>query len=409
MTREHITGQVNEPIHRDVVQYAEMGDHRTGSQVDLDTSAWIGDRLEASGLSVEFDTLAFRRFEPEACWIGLYGTRFDALPLWHPTAAGCAPLVAQVVMDSAGADVSGKIILVRFETPMVTPKSEHAAIIHRLFRAGAKAIIGCMPHGSGEIFAPNAIPPHNFEPWPVPVALIAPKHWHVLAHAADLGDKVEFVLRGHDQPRAIARNVVARINRGPRWIIVSTPQSGWFRCAGERGAGVALFLELARWAAKSTDDHSFLFLSSTGHEIGHIGIHNILDQGIPPAPGKTDCWLHLGASVATRAFAEKDGVLTPSGAEPDSWLFCSESMMPSLKQAFSAHDHLSPQVYNRNHGEIRWILERGYDAFSLMGPQRFFHLADDGPEVVDPDLLQKTAATLKQTLAGLPKSSSSAA
>lgn len=389
------------PIYQDVVRYAEMGDHRTGSLVDLNTSDWIADRLRSAGVETAFDTLSLRQFQLDECWIGVYGARLNAVPLWHPTAAGPDPIEHQIVYDGDGADVSGKIVLVRFETSMVTPKSEHAGIITRLARAGAKAVIGCIPHPSGQIFGPNVIPPHNQQPWPIPVALIAPSNWHILHSAAKQGHRVTLMLSGQDQPDATAHNVIGRINRGANWVVISTPHTGWFRCAGERGAGVALFLELARWAAKSDLEQSFLFLSSAGHEIGHIGIQNILAQGIAPPPDTTDCWLHLGSSIATRAFAEDQGMLTPDGPEPDSWLFCSQSMQARLADAFGGHDHLAPKVYNRNHGEIRWILERGYDAFSLMGPQRFFHLQSDGPEVVDPQLLDRVATTLKETLSGL--------
>lgn len=403
------TGNDTTSLYRDVVKYAEMGDHRTGSPVDLLTSQWIHDRLTSSGLNTELDPWTLRQFQLQDCWVGVYGMQIDAVPLWHPTAAGEVPLKGQVVVDGDDNDVSGKIALVEFETNMVTPKSEHSDIITRLALSGAKAIIGCIPHANGEIFGPNVIPPHNQIPWPIPVVLIAPANWHILRNAAEIGDSVDFMLSGQDQPEAVAKNVIGKLERGPRWIVVSTPHSGWFRCAGERGSGVALMLELAEWAAQSDLDQSFLFLSSAGHEIGHLGIHNILTQDIPPSPEETDCWLHLGSSIATRAIREADGMLFPDGPDPNSWLFCSKSMQSKLSQTFKPHSHLNPEVYNRNHGEIRWILERGYDAFSLMGPNRFFHLQSDGPEAVDPVLLSGIAGTLKQTLSSLQYSQTSAA
>ena len=35
---------------------------------------------------------------------------------------------------------------------------------------------------------------------------------------------------------------------------------------------------------------------------------------------------------------------------------------------------------------------------ALMGLQRFFHLKDDGPEVVDPQLLARIASALVRTI-----------
>ena len=228
--------------------------------------------------------------------------------------------------------------------------------------------------------------------------MIAPSDWHVFAAAAQDGALVEFKLNGTDQQDAMANNVVAYQKRGERWMIVSTPQSGWFRSAGERGAGVALLLGLARWMAALDTDHSLLFLSNSGHEIGHMGAFHALNSRHLPKPERTDCWLHLGSSIGTRDFDTENHLLVP-GAPPDpSWLFASQDMIAPLNRAFRGLPHLKPELYNRNHGEIRWILERGYSAFSLMGPQQFFHLRNDGPEAVSGELLEKVGGALAETL-----------
>ncbi len=390
-------------LYRDVVHYAELGEHRTASAVDIETSHWIRNSLLEAGIDAEFDTWPLRQFQLDECWVELHGKRFGAFPLWHPTPAGPSPLKEQVVLAEPGADISGKIALARFDDLMVTRSSCHAEAIEALVKAGATAIIGCTPHESSEIYGQNVIDPFNQTPWPIPIAMIAPRHWHAFANAAFEGDSVRFMLAGHDQMDAKAHNVIGTIKRGPRWVIISTPQSGWFRCSGERGAGIAVFLELARWAAASQLEQSFIFLSSSGHEIGHMGIHNILAQNIVPSPDDTDCWLHLGASVGTRNLTEADGVLKPDGPERESWLLCSDSIKSFLSETFQDLPHLTPEVYKRKNGEIRWILEQGYDACALMGPQRFFHLESDGPEAVDPDLLTDVVTTLKKTIEMLPE------
>ena len=383
-------------LRRDVIHFARLGEHRTASAVDLMTSAWIRDEMRSAGLSAEFDTWPLRQFQLDACWVSAFGQRLDAFPLWYPKPIGRRPLEGMVVPAEQAVD--GKIALVQFEDLMVTPKSCHAPMIERLASNGAKAVIGCTPHFSGEIFGQNVIQPHCQNPWPVPVVMVAPRHWHVLADAAAHGDTVEMMLSGKDDMSAKAHNVVGRLSGGNRWIIVSTPQSGWFRCAGERGAGVALLLGLARWASQSGLPHSFLFLSNSGHELGHMGIHHLFDQGIVPPPEQTDCWLHLGSSIGTYGYKVENGVQIPNGVEEESWLFCSGDMVNVLQGAFHSLPHLNPAPYSRKNGEIRWILERGYTAFALMGPQRFFHLESDGPEVVNPDLLSSIANALKSTL-----------
>ncbi len=385
-----------EALYADVLRFAGFGEHRTASPADHETSRWFCDALRAAGVSAALDPWPLRQFQLEQCWIGAYGQRMDAFPLWHPVSAGTRPLRGRPVPPEG--DVDGKIVLARFEDVMVTPKSDHDGIITDLATRGARAILGCTPHASGEIYGQNVIPPRNQSPWPIPVAMIAPKHWHVFHHAVCHGDEIEFLLSGQDEPQAQAMNVVGRLERGARWIIVSTPQSGWFRCAGERGAGVALLLELARWASRSTQPQSFLFLSNSGHEIGHMGIHHLFEKDVLPPPEVTDCWLHLGSSIGTYGYDQEGPMLIANGPEPESWLYSSADLLEHAKKAFAELPHLEPAAYDRKSGEIRWILERGYPGMALMGPQRFFHLKDDGPEVVDPQLLARIASALVRTI-----------
>ena len=268
----------------DVIHFAEMGDHRTASSVDLTTSDWIRSELAKAGFTAELDPWPLRQFQDIDCALRVFGMDYDTFPLWHPRASGSHPILAPLVHAEDIENLSGAIALVQFPDVMVTPKSAHAGIIEALHAAGARGIIGCTPHKSGAIYGQNVIPPFNQTPWPLPVLMIAPSDWHVFAAAAQHGALVEFKLNGTDRQDAMANNVVAYQERGERWMIVSTPQSGWFRSAGERGAGVALLLGLARWMAALDTGHSLLFLSNSGHEIGHMGAFHALNSAHLPKP-----------------------------------------------------------------------------------------------------------------------------
>ena len=385
----------------DVVRFAEMGDHRTASPVDLATAEWVKAELAKTGLTAELDPWPLRQFQDPECRVQVFGMQYDTFPLWYPRSGGPEPIVARLVKGDDVENLRGAIALVQFPDVMVTPKSAHARIIDTLAKAGARAVIGCTPHKSGEIYGQNVIPPANQSPWPLPVLMISPSNWHVFEAAARQGASVEFLLHGHDCTDLQAHNVVAYQERGDRWMIVSTPQSGWFRSAGERGAGVALLLGVARWMASFDTDHSLLFLSNSGHEIGHMGAFHALNNSHLPRPEHTDCWLHLGSCIGTHEFETENHLLVPADPPDPSWLFASEDLIAPLNRAFHELPHLTPELYNRNHGEIRWILERGYSAFSLMGAQQFFHLQHDGPEVVNGKLLEKVGAALQNTLSNV--------
>ena len=388
-------------LMRDVIRFSEMGDHRTASSVDLATSDWIKSELAKAGLTAELDPWPLRQFRDLDCRLRVFGMNYDTFPLWYPRSTGPEPIVARLVHGDDHENLHGAIALVQFPDVMVTSKSAHARIIEALAQNGARAIVGCTPHKSGEIYGQNVIPPFNQTPWPLPVLLISPSSWHVFDAAARQGACVEYMLDGADCEGANANNVVAFQERGDRWIIVSTPQSGWFRSAGERGAGLSLLLGLARWMTTVETDHSFLFLSNSGHEIGHMGAFHALNNPRLPKPEDTDCWLHLGSCIATQDFDSRNHVLVPAKPPDPSWLFASEDLVAPLERAFDGLPHLTPELYNRDHGEIRWILERGYSAFSLMGAQQFFHLQGDGPEVVNGQLLAKVGAALTSALSGI--------
>ena len=85
------------------------------------------------------------------------------------------------------------------------------------------------------------------------------------AMAGNSGGDVLLRLCGRLEDNVSAYNVMGRIERGPRWIVVSTPYSGWFTCGGERGAGIAIWRALARWAGGAESKDSFLFVANSGH------------------------------------------------------------------------------------------------------------------------------------------------
>ena len=72
-----------------------------------------------------------------------------------------------------------------------------------------------------------------------------------------------------------AFNVTTRIDgQNPALLplIVMTPRSGWYSCASERGGGIACWLELMRRLRGSRLVRDVLFVASSGHELGHLGI-----------------------------------------------------------------------------------------------------------------------------------------
>ncbi len=125
-------------------------------------------------------------------------------------------------------------------------------------------------------------------PWPVPVILVVPKDEARLAAAEHLGQPVTVSVKGHYERNVPGRNVIGRLDRGKaRTIVVSTPVSSWFTSTCERGPGIVAFLATARVASQSLTDVNFVFVGTSGHEVGHGGMEYFIRDKAPKPNGVT--------------------------------------------------------------------------------------------------------------------------
>ncbi|MFZ5833254.1 MAG: hypothetical protein ACOY3P_24460, partial [Planctomycetota bacterium] len=215
-----------------------------------------------------------------------------------------------------------------------------------------------------------------------------------LSTAAQRGDQVELRIDGEFQPQAKARNVVASLNRGPRRIVVSTPYSGWFRCGGERGSGLAMFVALARWAAKRDTELSYTFVANSAHELGYAGMSAFLEKHAPE-PGAVVCWLHLGANVALLPEARP-----PDAARATRLFTTNPAWEPLLTPLFRDVPWVRVSVGREPSGELALVVPKGYPALNLAGGgNRWMHSPQDGPESTGPSVLEPLASALVQMLA----------
>jgi hypothetical protein len=83
-------------------------------------------------------------------------------------------------------------------------------------------------------------------------------------------------------------------------VVVTTPLSGWFRCAGERGTGIAIALQLATELAERWP---VMVVGTTGHEFHYLGLRRFLAaHALHPS-----AVIHLGASLATTIPSPESG------------------------------------------------------------------------------------------------------
>ena len=138
---KYSTDVSGESLYREVVNYAEMGHHRTASPSDRQTSNWIAAEMEAAGFLTARLPWTLRQFSINECSVKLYGDVLDAFPLWYPKAIGDAGLTAKLAfVENLGdtASAAGRIALIKFPGRMVTKSSGHDTWIKTLAEAGAQ-------------------------------------------------------------------------------------------------------------------------------------------------------------------------------------------------------------------------------------------------------------------------------
>ena len=300
--------------------------------------------------------------------------------------------------DAAIGDVRGRIAL------LVAPFGRHAALfpdrgIGRSVRLaaeqGAVGVVIITTGPSGEAIALNA-PEEPFVP--IPTAVLAPKHAERFIAAARSGAEATLILDG-DATHRPCKNLVGRIERGERWIAMSTPRTGWYGCVAERGTGTAVFLELADWAVRRFPEHSIFVMNTGGHEYFFAGSHRVLDQAPPPAA--TDVWTHIGATLAARAAEDRDGkVVMLDTADPDRTLMTTDAARDAAAAGFSGITGITgPVAVRPRAGELSTFTDLGYArAFAVLGLHRWFHTVEDTLERVDAGLLVPVLRAHERTM-----------
>jgi hypothetical protein len=170
--------------------------------------------------------------------------------------------------------------------------------------------------------------------------------------------------------------------------VVITPRSGWWNCASERGGGLACWLEAIRATVATPAPRTVLFLASSGHELGHLGLDHFLHQRSSLIKGAA-AWMHLGANIgAARGLARLQASDDAIAAMADA----------ALKQAGAALERHVPRG-TVPAGEARNIHVGGGRYVSLLGTARLFHsVADRFPDAVDVAAVARYSAAISGVL-----------
>lgn len=368
--------------------YDSQGVHRTGTDVDRQSGEWLRGEAERASGRASLEGFALNRFDPVNAFVEVGGQRFEGLPFFDGGTT-----------DAAG--VSGPI----------GPGSVHFAVVDRA-ALGTEGEFLAATRRDGQTHAivvatstdvPGLVPSnarHFANPYGCPVLQVSSTAREPLEQARRDGTSVRVVCHA-TRSAVTAFNVVAMVEGRDRTlapVVVITPRSGWWNCAAERGGGIVCWLEALRAAGAAQTRRRVMFLASSGHELGHLGLDAFLHANTSLIKS-AHAWIHLGANIGAGDPETAAGArLQASGDDL-------EHAMATALDAFKAPiaDRLPRGRVPA--GEARNLHTGGARYVSVLGQgNRWFHHADDRyPRSVGAPLVARYARGVARavvTLAG---------
>ena len=375
---------MQESIGTFIRAYEEQGFHRTGTTVDQLSGDWLVDEVRQIGLEPVRVEFSLNRIDPIDAFLLVNNRKIEALPLFDSAFTSSAGIVghlgslnspasiglAEAPPNAAGADALGD----------ARRGNRHQAIV--VITRGARP--GLCPSNADSFLCP-------FGP---PVLQVASQEAQFLADCARHG--FQALLTAHVE-RASTKtfNVVAvasGTNKSLAPVIVMTPRSGWWRCASERGGGLACWLEIARVMRNANPVRDILFVATSGHELGHLGIDSFIRRR-PGLVSAAKAWIHLGANIG--AAQGPGNALQASDDEM-------ESMLAEVAtRAGLTIDRRLPRG-GVPRGEAENVHRGGGRYISIIGNNDLFHnMSDRGADAVDLTVIERFASAFAKVTTSL--------
>lgn len=389
----------------DLSRYIGFGNKQSGGPGDQACGEWLEQELAAHGFATERQQFSVPWFEAEQAELASGEARASVWPqpIVRTTSAEglAAPLVRVDAAGRAARPLQGAIALVDLPfgrwSAMNWPGVKTP--VDAAFASGAAACVIVTSGPTGKVIALNT--DGRAPLYGGPIALLAPEDAAPFFAAASEGREARLTLTGQGG-RGEAFNLVGRLDRGHgKWVVVSTPRSGWFTCAGERGGGIAAWLHIARWAAKALPGYDLAFVCNSGHEYRFLGAKELIHRAAP-RPEETAFWLHLGANVAARDWHDTVGATKPlPGTDSQRFLVVSPELLATARTGFAGLAGLEAPYTTDDitAGELSNIVAAGYAPVAgVFGVHRYHHVAGDDERCVSAEAVAQTTLAFRNLL-----------
>lgn len=252
-------------LYEIVETYERLGVHRAGTDVDRATVEWVEQMLAAQGLATTRVDVPFERYATSAR-LEADGAEVDCDPLFYEWVGS---------VDTTAVDVE---LLAPKEAGGRTNSLDEATGADR----DADALVIATGHPDGSLIGINRVAEVQDGR---PTVLVAGRDHDRLAAADEVRLKLDANLES-----ATTTNLEARNDLDGAPLLITTPLTGWFTCAGERGTGLAVAMALVERFA----DRPLLVLATGAHELDYFGVR----QWVASTPERPRAIIHVGASVA---------------------------------------------------------------------------------------------------------------
>ena len=326
-----------------VKTYSEFGCHRTGSEEQLATEKWLVDYLDLiSDEIIKFD-YPYHHFQAETK-VRIEGRLIPSMPLYY----------------EAIGEIHGSSHILTSSIKVTENESQAYREIKNISseakKNGYKVIIIATKGKTDSLYALNVTPQLKDT---IPVILV-PGYEAQKLQSGNLA--IDYSASVCEQT---GQNIIARFGHHfpESAVIVTTPMTGWFSCAAERGTGLALAIELANFLGDSMPVELVL---TSAHELGYLGgfqFANSLDK--PPA-----AVIHIGSCV---------GAKNPT---MNAWCNSSSVIFDEYKQLLKKF-HISTTSVTNPLSSDSWIGEAecwaqfGCPMISMAGSTPSFHTPED--------------------------------
>jgi len=351
-----------------------QGIHRTGTDVDRLSATWLASEIRSIGLAPVLEPFSLSRVDPVGAFLTVRGRRIEGVPLFDGAFTGAAGVDGRLGSVSAG----NEIALVD-----TAPNAAAAGALGDARRASRHRAIVCVTRGGRPGLCPSNAD-EFLKPFGPPVLQVSSKEGLFLEESARRRADAHLVAHVERTP-AEALNVTTVLSGADRTLpplVVMTPRSGWWRCASERGGGIACWLELMRELKPARLARDVLFVASSGHELGHLGINAFVARR-PGIVSRSAGWMHFGANIG----AAQDPGNTVQASDDEFEKVLTDAMTPAgLVITRRVPRGTVPG------GEAEVVHRGGGRYVSVIGRNALFHNPDDqGAQAIDSRVIDQFA------------------